>query len=215
MCGIIGYAGFRNAKNVIVEGLKRLEYRGYDSAGIGIMEKKLLVFKDVGEIENLKNKLPEINGKVGIGHTRWATHGRVCRENAHPHGSCDKKFAVVHNGIIENFKELKMELEEKGHKFSSETDTEVIVHLIEENYAGNLEKAVMETVKRLQGSYAIAVLSTYEKNKIVGARKESPLVIGIGEKENFVASDIPAFLKYTNKVKYLHDGEICVIEQES
>lgn len=215
MCGIIGYVGFRNAKDVMLDGLKRLEYRGYDSAGIGIIDgKKLHVFKKTGEVEDLKAELPRINGNTGIGHTRWATHGKVCKENAHPHVSCDKKFAVVHNGIIENFKELRKELERKGHKFTSETDTEIIVHLMEEHSEGSIEEAVRATVKRLQGSYAIVILSVKESNKIVGARKESPLVIGVGEKENFIASDVTAFLKYTNKVKYLHDGEICVITPE-
>jgi len=215
MCGIIGYVGFRNARDVLLEGLKRLEYRGYDSAGIGVITSKgLKVFKDKGEIDILKEKIPKFESNIGIGHTRWATHGRVCRENAHPHISCDSKFAVVHNGIIENFQDIKEELKKKGHRFSSDTDTEVIVHLIEENYKGNLKKAVIESVKRLKGSYAVLVLSEYEKDKIIGARKDSPLVIGIGDNENFLASDIPAFLKFTNRVKYLLDGELCIITKD-
>jgi len=215
MCGIIGYVGFRNARDVLLEGLKRLEYRGYDSAGIGVITSKgLKVFKDKGEIDLLKEKIPKFESNIGIGHTRWATHGRVCRENAHPHISCDSKFAVVHNGIIENFQDIKEELKKKGHRFSSDTDTEVIVHLIEENYKGDLKKAVIESVKRLRGSYAILVLSEYEKDKIIGARKDSPLVIGIGDNENFLASDVPAFLKFTNRVKYLLDGELCIITED-
>lgn len=215
MCGIIGYVGFRNARDVLLEGLKRLEYRGYDSAGIGVITLEgLKVFKDKGEIDLLKEKIPKFESNIGIGHTRWATHGRVCRENAHPHISCDSKFAVVHNGIIENFQDIKEELKKKGHRFSSDTDTEVIVHLIEENYKGDLKKAVIESVKRLKGSYAVLVLSEYEKDKIIGARKDSPLVIGIGDNENFLASDIPAFLKFTNRVKYLLDGELCIITKD-
>jgi len=193
MCGIIGYIGFRNAREVLIEGLKRLEYRGYDSAGIGsIVDGRLRVFKGVGEISNLEEDIPNFKSKIGIGHTRWATHGEVNRENAHPHLSCDKKIAVVHNGIVENFRKLKEELEKKGHKFSSQTDTEVISHLIEEEYRGNLEKAVFSALKKIRGSYAIVAISQGEPNKIVGARKDSPLIIGIGDNENFCASDIPA-----------------------
>ena len=215
MCGIIGYVGFRNARDVLLEGLKRLEYRGYDSAGIGVITSEgLKVFKDKGEIDILKEKIPKFESNIGIGHTRWATHGRVCRENAHPHISCDSKFAVVHNGIIENFQDIKEELKKKGHRFSSDTDTEVIIHLIEENYRGDLKKAVIESVKRLKGSYAILVLSEYEKDKIIGARKDSPLVIGVGDNENFLASDVPAFLKFTNRVKYLLDGELCIVTKD-
>ncbi len=214
MCGIIGYIGYRNARDVVLEGLKRLEYRGYDSAGIAFIENRLMVFKEVGDIENLEKILPSINCKIAIGHTRWATHGRVCKENSHPHVSCNGKIAVAHNGIIENFKELKEELERKGHKFLSETDTEVIVHLIEENYNGNLFSAVKNAIKNLRGSYAIVVIAENEPDKIIGARKENPLIIGLGEKENFIASDIPAFLKYTNRVKYIEDNEICEISVE-
>lgn len=209
MCGIIGYIGYRNARDVALEGLKRLEYRGYDSAGIALIQDKLIVFKEVGDIENLEKILSSIKCKIAIGHTRWATHGKVCKENAHPHASCNGKIAVVHNGIIENFKELKEELEERGHKFLSETDTEVIAHLIEENYNGDLFSAVKNAIKNLRGSYAIVAMAENEPDKIIGARRENPLIIGIGEKENFIASDIPAFLKYTNKVKYIEDNEIC------
>lgn len=211
MCGIAGYVGHRNAAEVLIDCLKRLEYRGYDSVGIGVIGKKLSVFKDVGEIKDVREKLPKMHGNIGIGHTRWATHGKVSRENAHPHLSCDKKIALVHNGIIENFKTLKEELENKGHKFLSETDSEVIVHLIEEEYDGKIEEAVISAIKKIKGSYAIVVISQNEPEKIVAARKGSPLIIGVGDNENFVASDIPAFLKYTNRVIYLNDEEVCII----
>jgi len=215
LCGIIGYTGFREAKSVAVECLKRLDYRGYDSAGIGIIDKKLKVFKEVGEITKLEQDIPPIKGSTCIGHTRWATHGKVSKENAHPHVSCNKKIALVHNGIIENFKKLKEELEKKGHNFASQTDTEVIVHLIAEAYTDNLEHAVFSALKKIQGSYALAVVCEDEPGKIVGARKESPLVIGVGDNENFLASDVPALLKYTNRVMYLEDGELCVLTNKS
>ncbi|HID24919.1 MAG TPA: glutamine--fructose-6-phosphate transaminase (isomerizing) [Thermoplasmata archaeon] len=211
MCGIVGYIGFRNTKEVLLDCLKRLDYRGYDSAGVGIVDKKLRVFKEVGEIAALNKKVPAVEGRVGVGHTRWATHGEVSKENAHPHCSCNGKIAVVHNGIIENFKKLRETLEKNGHKFVSQTDTEVIVHLIEESYNGNLEEAVFSALKHIKGSYAIAVVCEDEPEKIVGARKENPLVIGVGDNENFLASDTPALLKYTNRVIYLEDGEICVL----
>jgi len=211
VCGIVGYIGFRNTKEVLLDCLKRLDYRGYDSAGVGIVDKKLRVFKEVGEIAALNKKVPAVEGRVGVGHTRWATHGEVSKENAHPHCSCNGKIAVVHNGIIENFKKLRETLEKNGHKFVSQTDTEVIVHLIEESYNGNLEEAVFSALKHIKGSYAIAVVCEDEPEKIVGARKENPLVIGVGDNENFLASDTPALLKYTNRVIYLEDGEICVL----
>ncbi len=216
MCGIIGYIGFRDAKGVLIESLKKLDYRGYDSAGVGIVDKKLKVFKEVGEIANVEKQIPQIKGTLGIGHTRWATHGAVTKENAHPHLSCDKKIAVVHNGIIENFQKLRDELKKKGHKFISQTDTEIIAHLIDDVYKkGNLEDAVVSALKKIEGSYAIAVVCEDEPGKLVGARKESPLLIGVGDNENFLASDIPAFLKYTNRVIYLDEDEICVLTKNS
>ncbi|RLF43885.1 MAG: glutamine--fructose-6-phosphate transaminase (isomerizing), partial [Thermoplasmata archaeon] len=215
MCGIVGYTGYRNAKNVIIDCLKRLEYRGYDSAGIAINNKNLSIFKEIGEIKNLEDSLPKIKGNAGLGHTRWATHGGVSKKNAHPHVDCNKKIAVVHNGIVENFKVLKEELKKKGHKFSSETDTEVIVHLIEEEYKGNIEEAALLALKKIKGSYALTIICKDEPNKIIGIRKESPLVIGVGDNENFIASDIPAFLKYTNRVIYLDDNEMCVATPNS
>ncbi len=215
MCGIIGYIGFREAKDVIIDGLKRLDYRGYDSAGIGIIDDKLQVFKEVGEITNLEKEIPLIKGDIGIGHTRWGTHGKVNKENAHPQISPNRKIIVVHNGIIENFKKLKEELENKGHTFTSQTDTEVIAHLLEEHYEGNLEAAVFTTLKQIQGAYAIVVMCEDEPETLVGARKESPLILGVGDNENFIASDIPALLKYTNRVIYLDEGELCVITKKS
>jgi glucosamine--fructose-6-phosphate aminotransferase (isomerizing) len=211
LCGIIGYTGFRNAKNVLIDSLKRLEYRGYDSAGISIINTKQQIFKDVGEIGDLKKYIPEIKGFIGIGHTRWATHGAVNKKNAHPHLSSNKKIAVVHNGIIENFSQLKEDLIKKGYNFHSNTDSEVIAQLIQDNYNGELEKAVFKSLKNLKGYYAIVVSTIDEPDKIIGARKDSPLVIGSGDNENFLSSDITAFLKYTNRVIYLNDGEICSI----
>jgi glucosamine--fructose-6-phosphate aminotransferase (isomerizing) len=215
VCGIIGYNGFREANKVLIESLKRLEYRGYDSAGIGILDDDLQIYKEVGEISKLEKEIPSFNGDIGIGHTRWATHGAVTRENAHPQLSANKKIALIHNGIIENFKIIKEDLEKKGVKFRSQTDSEVIAQLINENYKGNLLDAVMTTIKQLEGSYAIVVMCKDEPDILVGARNESPLVIGVGDNENFLASDISALLKYTNRVKYLDDGEICVVSKTS
>jgi len=213
LCGIIGYNGFRDANKVLIDCLKRLEYRGYDSAGIAVIGKNLKIFKEIGEISKLEKEIPDLKGNIGIGHTRWATHGSVTKENAHPQTSSDKKIAIIHNGIIENFKILREKLEKKGIKFRSQTDTEVIAHLISENYKDNLEDAVINALKKIKGSYAILAISKDEPNKIVGARKESPLVIGVGDNENFLASDIPALLKYTNRVKYLEDNEICILSK--
>lgn len=215
MCGIIGYIGFRNARTVILESLKRLDYRGYDSAGVAIIDKKLQVYKDVGEIKNVEKHIPPLKGMVGIGHTRWATHGGVTKQNAHPHLSCDKKIAIVHNGIIENFSSLKEDLKKKGHVFQSQTDSEVIAHLIDDVYKENLEEAVLAATKKIKGSYAIVAVSQDEPGKIVGIRSESPLVIGVGDSENFLASDITAFLKYTKRVMFLNDGELCVLTHNS
>jgi glucosamine--fructose-6-phosphate aminotransferase (isomerizing) len=212
MCGIIGYKGNKNATEIVIEGLKRLEYRGYDSWGIALKNKRLDLIKEVGKIGDFSNASKLNKSKIAIGHTRWATHGKVTEENAHPHISCDKKIAVVHNGIIENFQELKKELEKK-HKFISETDTEVIPHLIEENMKLGFEEAVKKTLKRLEGNYAIVVIHQDEE-KVIAARKGSPLVLGVGKDEFFVASDVPAFLKHTNKVIYLDDGEIVIINQK-
>ncbi len=214
MCGIIGYNGFRDANKIIIDSLKRLEYRGYDSAGVSIIDQKQQVYKEIGEISKLANELPDFKGTVGVGHTRWATHGAVTKQNAHPHLSSNKKIAIVHNGIIENFRALKDDLIKKGYKFLSNTDSEVIAHLIEDNYEGNLEDAVYSALKKINGYYAIVVTCIDEPEKLVGARKDSPLVIGVGDNENFLASDVTAFLKYTNRVMYLDDGQICVVSKK-
>ena len=213
MCGIIGYTGYRKAPDVLIDALKKLEYRGYDSAGISVLDKTIKTYKEIGEITNLEQNLPKIKGNIGIGHTRWATHGEVNKQNAHPHTSTNKKISLIHNGIIENYQTLKENLQEKGYKFTSDTDSEVLAHLVEDEYQGNLENAVTTALKKIKGSYAVLAMSEDEPEKIVGARKESPLVVGLGDNENFLASDIPALLKYTNRVLYLDDGELCVINK--
>ncbi|RUM60227.1 MAG: glutamine--fructose-6-phosphate transaminase (isomerizing) [Persephonella sp.] len=218
MCGIIGYIGKRKAVPVLLYGLQRLEYRGYDSAGIAVIsDGKLAVEKKVGKIKELHEYLwgKNIRGHVGIGHVRWATHGGVCEENAHPHISQNKKFAVVHNGIIENFLELKEELTKKGYKFVSETDTEVIAHLFEDLYDGDLLNTALKVAKKLDGAYAIGVISVEEPDKIIAIKKGSPLVIGLGKNENFIASDIPAVLEYTKEFITLDDGEIALLTKDT
>ncbi|MFH1639584.1 MAG: glutamine--fructose-6-phosphate transaminase (isomerizing), partial [Chloroflexota bacterium] len=210
MCGIIGYIGNREALPILVESLGRLEYRGYDSCGIAVYGDKIKVYKDAVTIEKLGKTLPHLGEKIGIGHTRWATHGEPSRINAHPHLDCTGRIAVVHNGIITNYEILREELTREGHRFVSGTDTEVIPHLIEKYYQGNPEEALNKTLARLQGSYAIAVMVEGERELVV-ARKDSPLVIGIGDGENFAASDVPAILGYTKKAIYLDDGEIAVL----
>lgn len=222
MCGIFGCV-LKNgtAAPLIHQALKRLEYRGYDSVGEAtIHEGKLYIKKDSGKIDEVHkiHNLDDLPGKIGVGHTRWATHGAPLQVNAHPHVDCSGQIAVVHNGIIENFAELKLELENKGHVFVSKTDTEVIAHLIEEALKGNpfisLADAVLDALRRVEGSYAIAVVSPREPNKIVCARNESPLVLGIGENEFYCASDIPAFLPLTNKAVVIEDGELVVLSPE-
>ncbi|MDO9536960.1 MAG: glutamine--fructose-6-phosphate transaminase (isomerizing) [Thermoplasmata archaeon] len=214
MCGIIGYTGNRQAKEVILSGLKRLEYRGYDSAGIAIANGAMTLLKDKGGIDHLISILPEIRGKYGIGHTRWATHGPPIKNNSHPMLDCKGEIALVHNGIIENNVALREELMKRGHVFRSETDTEVAVHLLEEFFEGNLEDAMRKTVTRLEGSYALVAMHSKENGKIVGARNISPLVVGVGKRENFLASDVPAILEYTDRMIYLLDGEIVTLTKE-
>ena len=215
MCGIVGYIGPKKVVPLILDGLKRLEYRGYDSAGIAVVEQngKLDIRRASGKLRNLEEaiRLSPIDGQYGIGHTRWATHGRPTEENAHPHRDCKGEIVVVHNGIIENYLELKQQLIQKGHKFLTETDTEVIAHLVEENFNGSLEASVQKTVKQLTGVYALAVISTRDPRKIVAARLGPPAVIGLGQNEYFVASDIPAVLHHTRDVVFLADGDIAVI----
>ncbi|HHT9104980.1 MAG TPA: glutamine--fructose-6-phosphate transaminase (isomerizing) [Candidatus Wujingus californicus] len=214
MCGIVGYIGQKEAVKVLIDGLKRLEYRGYDSAGLAFIKNgDLGCIKAVGKIVELERKL---NGNIthtnmGIAHTRWATHGAPTFENAHPHIDCKSEIAVVHNGIIENYDYLKTKLKREGHIFRSETDTEVLAHLIEKYFHGNLEMAVMNTLKEVEGTYGIAVISTRDKQKIVAARKGSPLAIGIGNKEYFITSDVSASLEHTREVVYLDDNEIAIL----
>jgi glucosamine--fructose-6-phosphate aminotransferase (isomerizing) len=212
MCGIVGYAGNRQASNVLIDSLKRLEYRGYDSAGIAVFNGRLTVYKDKGRITDLEKQLPEISGSIGIGHTRWATHGKPSKINAHPHISGN--IALVHNGIVENYNELKEKLIKNEYVFVSETDTEVLAHLInyyrgKSNKTNDFVDIVISALKDLKGSYAIAVMC--DDSELVVARKDSPLVIGIGNGENFIASDIPAILRYTNKVIFLDDMEIASV----
>jgi len=217
MCGIIGYIGKKEALPIIVEGLKRLEYRGYDSAGVVIFDKdnNFQAVKTKGKIKHLREKLKEkeIKGNFGIGQTRWATHGEPSEINAHPHWDCKKEIFVVHNGIIENYSKLKKELEREGYKFISETDTEVLAHLIKKHWQGNLEESVRLALKEVVGAYAIAVVSSLDPEKIVFARQSSPLLVGLGDDGNFVASDAPAILGHTRQVIYLEDGEMGLITQ--
>ncbi len=220
MCGIFGcILKTGQAAPVIHGGLKKLEYRGYDSVGIATIDDgNLSIKKDSGKIDEVHqwHNLDDMHGRLGVGHTRWATHGAPYQENAHPHTDCKNQIAVVHNGIIENFAELKSELVEKGHVFKSKTDTEVIAHLVEEKLKtlSSLVEAVRETVKMLEGSYAIAIISVVEPNKIVCARKESPLVVGVADDSLYVASDVPAFLSKTNKSLVIEDGEIVVLSDD-
>ncbi|MCM0647269.1 glutamine--fructose-6-phosphate transaminase (isomerizing) [Clostridium swellfunianum] len=217
MCGIVGYVGKKEASPVLINGLSKLEYRGYDSAGVAIIENnKLKISKCKGRLANLEAKLQQepIHGAVGIGHTRWATHGEPSDLNSHPHSNEDETISVVHNGIIENYLHLREWLTSKGYKFMSETDTEVIPHLVDYYYQGNLEDAVMKAISKMDGSYALGVVSTHEPGKLVAVRKDSPLIVGVGKDEFFIASDIPAILNYTRDVYLLNDKEFVVITQD-
>ncbi|MDO8886024.1 glutamine--fructose-6-phosphate transaminase (isomerizing) [Candidatus Oleimmundimicrobium sp.] len=217
MCGIVGYIGSKNSVPILIEGLKKLEYRGYDSAGIAFFDNgKINIMREVGNLSHLEAAVNKDKpcGSLGIGHTRWATHGRPTKENAHPHEDCKNKIFLVHNGIIENFLDIKKQLTEKGHIFHSETDTEVIVHLIEEHYKKDLFEAVQKAVKKLEGSFAIAVICQDHPNLIVVARKDSPLIIGVGNNEYFVASDIPAVLNHTKNIFILEDYEMAKVTPE-
>lgn len=214
MCGIVGYVGPQQAVPILVEGLRKLEYRGYDSAGVAVIgQDKVEIVKAQGKLNVLEGKLKEHEprGRIGIGHTRWATHGCPSDTNAHPHSDCTGKFAVVHNGIIENFQELREWLEGEGHTFVSECDTEVLPHLVEHYYQGDLVKAVQQMMEKIEGSYAVVVLTQFEPEKLVAARKDSPLIVGLGDGENFFASDIPAILKHTRDTYIIDDGEIAEI----
>src|SRR6195256_785798 len=218
MCGIVGYIGTRKAVPIILEGLKRLEYRGYDSAGIAVYceDDTLGVRRASGKLRNLEEVIRSnpAEGDYGIGHTRWATHGRPTEENAHPHRDCKGDIVVVHNGIVENYLTLKRQLETEGHVFKTETDTESIAHLIEKYFKGNLEEAVRAAVKQLTGVFALAVLARSDPNKIVAARNGPPVVIGLGDGEYFVASDVPAILHHTRDMFFLADGDMAVLTPE-
>ena len=221
MCGIVGYTGPRDAVPLLMEGLKRLEYRGYDSAGIAALHNGSMSFrKCVGKLANLESSLrgQPIHGTPGIGHTRWATHGEPSEINSHPHMDCSGRIAVVHNGIIENYHELRMELEAKGHQFKSETDTEVIPHLIESELqagAPTFENALRRALKRARGAYALGILSLDHPDTLYAARHGSPLIVGVGEGEQFIASDVPAILTETSRVIYLNDGEVITLRPSS
>ncbi len=218
MCGIVGYIGNKPAVPIILDGLKRLEYRGYDSAGLAVLEEHncLGIRRAQGKLRNLEEalKLSPVEGHYGIGHTRWATHGRPTEENAHPHRDCHGDIVVVHNGIVENYLALKHQLTEEGHKFVTETDTEVIAHLVEKYFDGNLENAVRDAVRQLTGVFALSVISRKDPNKIVAARSGPPVVVGLGDGEYFVASDVPAILGYTRDMFFLADGDMAILTRE-
>ena len=219
MCGIVGYTGTQSAAPGLLEGLKKLEYRGYDSAGIAVMQDGIIsVSKVTGRIAGLEEKTQNgalLPGTTGIGHTRWATHGAPTEPNAHPHTSNDGRFAVVHNGIIENYLELRQELMAKGYRFESETDTEVVVHLVEMYYRGDLMKAVMQTSARLRGSYALGIICTDKPDTMIAVREASPLILGVGIGENFFASDVTALVSYTRNAIYLEDGEFAELTPDT
>ena len=219
MCGIVGYIGFNQASDFLLDGMAKLEYRGYDSAGIAVIgaENVIKIQKKVGRLANLEAivKADPNEGTIGIGHTRWATHGRPSDMNAHPHASEDGKFAVVHNGIIENYMPLKEELIEKGYHFKSETDTEVVAHLLEDMYDGDFVSTVRRMLARVDGAYALEIICADEPDKIICTKKENPLVIGLGKGENFVASDIPAIINYTRDTYILSDGELAIVTRDN
>jgi glucosamine--fructose-6-phosphate aminotransferase (isomerizing) len=218
MCGIVGYVGAQRAVPIILDGLKRLEYRGYDSAGLAVYcdDETLGIRRASGKLRNLEDvlRLDPVDGNYGIGHTRWATHGRPTEENAHPHRDCTGDIVVVHNGIVENFLPLKEQLQREGHLFQTETDTEVIAHLVEKYFEGNLESAVRSAVKDIRGVFALAVLSRRDPNKIVAAREGPPVVVGLGKGEYFVASDVPAILSHTRDMFFLADGDMAVLTKD-
>lgn len=218
MCGIVGYIGPKQAAPFLIEGMSKLEYRGYDSAGIAVFDGSgINVEKSVGRLNALQKKLEKSprNGSLGIGHTRWATHGRPSDVNSHPHTDCTGKFVVVHNGIIENYLELKEDLIAKGHVFTSETDTEVVAHLVEEFYEGDFEAAVKKVLSVIEGSYALVFMTEHEPDKLICTKQDNPLVIGLGEGENFIASDIPAIINRTRKTYILSDGEMAIVRPDS
>ena len=218
MCGIVGYIGDRAAQEILISGLKKLEYRGYDSAGVAVLSRdRIHVRRTKGKIHDLErlideHKLPAAT--VGIAHTRWATHGAPNDANAHPHSSCDRKIALVHNGIIENYLPLKQRLRKAGHRFTSQTDTEVLAHLIESHYRGDLKAAVTKTLRQVRGSFALGVIAAQEPDKVVCARKDSPLIVAHGDSGYFIASDVPAILEHARRVVYLKDNEVAVVMRD-
>jgi len=214
MCGIVGYIGDKSAQSILINCLRRLEYRGYDSCGVAVATGGIEVYKDAVRVDEMAKATPKLEGTLGIGHTRWATHGEPSQVNAHPHLDCQGRIAVVHNGVINNSQKLRRQLTAEGHNFISETDTEVIPHLIEKYYNGDLEKAVEAAIGDVEGSYAIIVMVAGE-SKLVVARKDSPLIIGVSDRESFVASDAPALLDYTNRVIYLEEGDVGVVTEDS
>jgi glucosamine--fructose-6-phosphate aminotransferase (isomerizing) len=214
MCGIVGYAGWRDAQPILLDCLKRLEYRGYDSAGLAVVGAELRLFKSKGEIAVLEASMPAMKGSVGIAHTRWATQGKPTTENAHPLTDCSNRLAVAHNGIISNFMGVREELQKNGHNFTSDTDSEVFAHLVEAELKDDLVKAVQKALEKIDGTYTFAVVSA-GCGQVVATRRESPLVVGLGEGENFVASDVTALLKYTNRMIYIQDGEVVSITKDS
>lgn len=217
MCGIVGYIGGKQVQSILLEGLSKLEYRGYDSAGLAVYNGETIKINKVkGRLSNLEERLSRqsLPGTLGIGHTRWATHGKPSDENSHPHVDMAGRFAVVHNGIIENYIELREELMAKGHVFTSETDTEIVAKLLAELWDGSLVSTVQKAVSRLEGAYALGIISEYEPDKLIAVRYASPLIVGVGEGENFIASDIPAILKHTRNVYILEDGEMAVIQSD-
>ncbi|MBP8597942.1 MAG: glutamine--fructose-6-phosphate transaminase (isomerizing) [Selenomonas sp.] len=218
MCGIVGYVGDKQAAEFLLEGLSKLEYRGYDSAGIAVYnDGSIRVEKSVGRLASLRDKIKDDvpQGTMGIGHTRWATHGRPSDANSHPHTDCSGDFVVVHNGIIENYLTLKEDLIEKGHAFKSETDTEVVAHLLEEIYNGDFVSSVREVLRRIDGAYSLVFMSSKHPGMLIAAKQDNPLVIGIGEGENFIASDIPAIIQRTRRTYILNDGELAVLTKDS
>ncbi|MGG4440069.1 glutamine--fructose-6-phosphate transaminase (isomerizing) [Brevibacillus fortis] len=218
MCGIMGYIGNREAQPILINGLRKLEYRGYDSAGIAICDGATIsIRKAKGRIDVLESQTQQsgLQGSIGIGHTRWATHGRPSDENSHPHFDQSGKFSIVHNGIIENYLDLKQELIEKGVTFTSETDTEVIVHLLAQEYDNNLVEAVQKVAGKIRGAFALGVMTEHEPDKLIAVRMASPLIIGVGENENFIGSDIPAILEHTRDVYVLEDGDLAILTKDS
>ncbi len=219
MCGIIGYTGEQDVAPLLIHGLEKLEYRGYDSAGIAVLEDgEIDIVKSKGKIKNLEDKMVKTHtpkGTIGIGHTRWATHGEPSDENAHPHYSASRKFAVVHNGIIENFAELKAELQKEGYVFHSDTDTEVVAMLLDKNDTGNFFETVLKTTKQLVGSYSLGILDQDMPDQLICVKKSSPLIVAVSDKGNFIASDITAVLAYTREMYKLQDGELAIVKKDS